>query len=759
MAALVDYRGVQILSPAPVVDAGLALHDNFKALADRIGICNYLAITDPGPTNDISEDYTVGSLWLNNSSDEVFFCTDNTNGAAVWSNLSTGSSGGGGDSVPTSRIIGTAPPLTGGGNLSTNLNLGITTAGPSSTGALTGADWLAFASKAPGIHGHAAGDISGIMALVQGGTAANSALGARTNLLPSKVGNSNKLLRVNTAETDYELVNPSTQAGVPYVDVTQSPYNVVGDGIVNDSPGIQAAVNAVIGTGGILWFPPGKNYCIGTKIVIKSRFPVFLKSAMVGGGPGGGAGTSHAETAIVRPIANLDYMFEWTTPDGLLWGEGGGGGIEGFHICDWTEPLTARFYTLTAAINVHTNFFRLFETTINWIKGSAIRFGTTIYSTMRNIKIYNCGSNSRPPIDIDGGGSNAQVWIDRAFIESCNDQSTASWIRVNAGCLMDGRSLYFEAGAAGGLFVPPGPFVDGTDGGRYTIDGGWFHGTEGKSLVVGAPDTKVFNSVFISHPQANPTIHILSPAVCCQFANLRIFRSGSGRNILNLGSNNQFSNIYLGAGGGIDTTAAANCVFSNIYIYLTAENVAGPYIIDLGSNELNGGMITGNLAAACHGVRTVAGAIRSFTVHSFVNSNAFTATGSLAQIVGCRAYSIGTGQAFVLTFGNVASANYGYPTTAVATAGAATLNTESGTIETESLTTAPGGTYVLTLTNAMIIASSRVFASVSIGTGETVRDYQVKEVLPSTGVVFISIKNTGASNFTGTIKISFWVIN
>lgn len=43
-----------------------------------------------------------------------------------------------------------------------------------------------------------------------------------------------------------------------YFDVTQPPYNAVGDGVSNAQPGIQAAINAAISNGGgIVWIPPG----------------------------------------------------------------------------------------------------------------------------------------------------------------------------------------------------------------------------------------------------------------------------------------------------------------------------------------------------------------------------------------------------------------------------------------------------------------------------------------------------------------------
>ena len=57
--------------------------------------------------------------------------------------------------------------------------------------------------------------------------------------------------------------------------------------------------------------------------------------------------------------------------------------------------------------------------------------------------------------------------------------------------------------------------------------------------------------------------------------------------------------------------------------------------------------------------------------------------------------------------------------TATATTGAATLAKDSGKITSESLTTAAGATYTLTLTNSAIAAADMVFASVAMGTATT----------------------------------------
>jgi hypothetical protein len=96
--------------------------------------------------------------------------------------------------------------------------------------------------------------------------------------------------------------------------------------------------------------------------------------------------------------------------------------------------------------------------------------------------------------------------------------------------------------------------------------------------------------------------------------------------------------------------------------------------------------------------------------------------------------------------------------TATASSGAATLNNASaGTITTESLSTAAGATYTLTLTNNLIKASSLVFPVVTLGSATT-GTACVTHVTPAAGSVTIKVQNIHASApFNGTLKIGFLI--
>jgi hypothetical protein len=45
---------------------------------------NYTATTDPGPSNDSTQSYSVGSTWINTTTKVFYVCLDATAGAAVW---------------------------------------------------------------------------------------------------------------------------------------------------------------------------------------------------------------------------------------------------------------------------------------------------------------------------------------------------------------------------------------------------------------------------------------------------------------------------------------------------------------------------------------------------------------------------------------------------------------------------------------------------------------------------------------------------
>ncbi len=91
--------------------------------------------------------------------------------------------------------------------------------------------------------------------------------------------------------------------------------------------------------------------------------------------------------------------------------------------------------------------------------------------------------------------------------------------------------------------------------------------------------------------------------------------------------------------------------------------------------------------------------------------------------------------------------------TATASSGAATSNTQRSIITSESITTAAGSDYVLTLTNNRITATSLIMCSVANGSNTT-EGLAVNRVQPGVGSAIIHIRNTAGGSLNGTIVIS-----
>ena len=96
--------------------------------------------------------------------------------------------------------------------------------------------------------------------------------------------------------------------------------------------------------------------------------------------------------------------------------------------------------------------------------------------------------------------------------------------------------------------------------------------------------------------------------------------------------------------------------------------------------------------------------------------------------------------------------------TASATAGAATKNTNLGVITSESISTAAGSNYTLTLTNSVVTATSAVQAAAYLGTSTAGGPLQVVSVTPASGSVVIVVKNAGTAALNGTIVIPYQVL-
>ena len=96
--------------------------------------------------------------------------------------------------------------------------------------------------------------------------------------------------------------------------------------------------------------------------------------------------------------------------------------------------------------------------------------------------------------------------------------------------------------------------------------------------------------------------------------------------------------------------------------------------------------------------------------------------------------------------------------TTAAVAGAATLNTSVGIVTSESLTTAAGSTYTLTLADSEVTSSAQTLVQAVLGSATTGVPY-VLSITPGGGTLTIVVKNIDPSAaLNGTIKIIFHVM-
>ena len=80
MTTLVNYKGLQVVSPSPTGDGGLAIQDNFENVADWHPLSVWNESSDPGASDDADSDYYPGSFWLRTDTTppRLYVCQDST---------------------------------------------------------------------------------------------------------------------------------------------------------------------------------------------------------------------------------------------------------------------------------------------------------------------------------------------------------------------------------------------------------------------------------------------------------------------------------------------------------------------------------------------------------------------------------------------------------------------------------------------------------------------------------------------------------
>jgi hypothetical protein len=135
-------------------------------------------------------------------------------------------------------------------------------------------------------------------------------------------------------------------------------FGAKGDGVTDDSAAFQAAVDSLRKTGGIVWVPPGGVYGIGSKVSIRSRQPIWIKSARAGKRADGARELTHAGRAQFRPLNNMDCMFERDVAESNELFDAGGGGAQGLQ---FTSMGTQRLSDQKACTAVNIKNARSFH--------------------------------------------------------------------------------------------------------------------------------------------------------------------------------------------------------------------------------------------------------------------------------------------------------------------------------------------------------------------------------------------------------------
>lgn len=591
--------------------------------------------------------------------------------------------------------------------------------------------------------------------------------------LPPSAMKKNGIPGVNNAGSAWECkeILPS-----PVVDVTASQFGSNAfDGVADNSAQFQAAVNALVPTGGTIIVPSNKKYVVGN-VTIASQYPINIVSDMGDHILGGGNASTWNEYASIRPpLAGCSFIFKWERHATLTFtGSGAGGAIEGLNFADIdhlgaSNPNRDRSITTAAVWFEDATKFYINRCQFQWLMGAAIKVGETTYGTIVHTKIYNCGSTaaetpaSKPSIDLGGQDSQCYVWMDWVFIEASYNwaiKTTASTSGVTIHCI----NSYFEAGNNPGV-----GHIDGTNA-RLILHGNSLFATDATSVIAGVSngtgEHEIIGNTFANFPSAGTfALNLLGGAVHSRIVGNQFITAVPNAATPSVWIQSHWnvieSNLFIGANiynGGIDNAIVGNLFYAPIY-QLGAASATAAAIHSVFRATVNSNHIAGATVSQCIGIVMGEGVCNGNYIHHFAAS---AGTGIVCNAADCVVSGniVSVVNTPYTWFGGItASGNRGFTRAATAAAGAVTLNAESGIITTEALTTVAGADYTLTFTNALITANSEVEATIYNGTN-TIGPIGLRSITPGAGSVSIVIRNNHASSaLNGTLKINFRVTN
>jgi hypothetical protein len=193
----------------------------------------------------------------------------------------------------------------------------------------------------------------------------------------------------------HALTYPSGTVGATlkrFVSVTDAPYSAVGDGTTDDTAAIQAAITALVATGGSVVFPRGR-YKITSTLTVSSLYPISLVGEMFGNV------VDDALPALV-PGAAMAAMVKYVAPDSGNRGQHGAGAVRGLAFFDATHATagTPGTYTISAGALYLKDFsLGIVENcSFHYIKGSAIFTDYAVMTTVKGCRIRYCGDTANP---------------------------------------------------------------------------------------------------------------------------------------------------------------------------------------------------------------------------------------------------------------------------------------------------------------------------------------------------------------------------
>lgn len=176
----------------------------------------------------------------------------------------------------------------------------------------------------------------------------------------------------------------------------------IGNGITDDTAAIQAAVDAVTGTGGSVYFPPGR-YKVTAQINVSSLYPVNLIADF-----GTFTDTSPYGVFIQIGGAIAGSVFKYYSPAARY--QNGAGTIRGLSFLDPTGVASSAPGTSAitgACLELHDFTLGLVEDCwFHCINGSAIKTEFCVMTNVRSSWIRYCGAAAKPALYLasDGGG-------------------------------------------------------------------------------------------------------------------------------------------------------------------------------------------------------------------------------------------------------------------------------------------------------------------------------------------------------------------